>query len=1066
MGDLMYQYENVEVGDQGAYSSGQDFQEPITSGFVSVKTEIDIPIFKREIKNYRPPANIVDFKVSNNIAAIAHENNVVTRLDLSNPSEVDNVEISKRADDKIHKIFLDPTGRHLIVCMQSLESYHLGRNNKKAKALQKFKSHQIEAVGWNKINMSETATGEILIGTSKGTIYETSIEAEEKFFIQMGAERYIKMLYDVNQGRRNEEPISGIHVERFPGTEKRMLVMVATPSQLYQFIGDTGAEGPIFAPVFAVFEPNPAPFLELPGTLHHSDLAFYFSRPKEPPKLFAWITGPGVYFGGLDFQRSQAKENITLDTRLLPFEAICTLDDQEVFAEHIPSRFGRAIGMCTDYVKKTVWVFTELAIYQYVINKESRNVWRIYLDQGKYELAKDYCRDPAQTDIVIRKQAEQLFSDKRYEQAAAFYALTQISFEEVALKFIQVKTPEALKTFLLKKMVNLKPQDRTQMTMILTWLIELYLNQIGELKDQGSKSRTELERLQEDFRKLLAQSKVKHCLEQNRQLTYDLLASHGDTENMIFFAMIMQGKFYFIKPVFHINPQIAPVAAIQFLSNGSPVLHSPVHPILVALAPVAHIPVVPSKLPSATCLSAIKVYYGRVISHHIQQDDFKSALEVLRKQGDNELFYKFSPVLMQQIPKETVDAWKQRNLDPRKLIPALVTHEQQTDVSYVSTTFLSHVPSLLSLTMSFHLASCKVIVLYARLPYANSEDFILLPNIYQLSQIPEAIEYLEHCVYSLLNEDQAIHNYLISLYCKLDDEKPLLRYLIGRGDDQDLVPYDMKYALRLCSENNKQEACVHIYSAMGLYEEAVDLALKVDVEKAKIYADKPEEDDALRKKLWLKVARHVVESQLDIGRAMELLNECNLLKIEDILPFFPDFVTIDQFKEAICKSLQEYNKHIDQLKNDMQDATDSARVVREEIHEIRNRYGTIGAHEKCAVCQYPLLTRSFYFFPCSHVFHSDCLVNEVSHHIKDKQRKKIEEIQAKLANLTLTSSASMSTVSGSITPGNASAKEQLKSELDDIVASECIYCGDVMIRSLDKPFIEESEYDSVVAEWN
>ena len=29
---------------------------------------------------------------------------------------------------------------------------------------------------------------------------------------------------------------------------------------------------------------------------------------------------------------------------------------------------------------------------------------------------------------------------------------------------------------------------------------------------------------------------------------------------------------------------------------------------------------------------------------------------------------------------------------------------------------------------------------------------------------------------------------------------------------------------------------------------------------------------------------------------MELLNECTLLKIEDILPFFPDFVTIDQFK--------------------------------------------------------------------------------------------------------------------------------------------------------------------------
>lgn len=39
--------------------------------------------------------------------------------------------------------------------------------------------------------------------------------------------------------------------------------------------------------------------------------------------------------------------------------------------------------------------------------------------------------------------------------------------------------------------------------------------------------------------------------------------------------------------------------------------------------------------------------------------------------------------------------------------------------------------------------------------------------------------------------------------------------------------YDTHYALRLCMEHNLEEACVHIYAAMGLYEEAVDLALKV-----------------------------------------------------------------------------------------------------------------------------------------------------------------------------------------------------------------------------------------------
>ena len=40
----------------------------------------------------------------------------------------------------------------------------------------------------------------------------------------------------------------------------------------------------------------------------------------------------------------------------------------------------------------------------------------------------------------------------------------------------------------------------------------------------------------------------------------------------------------------------------------------------------------------------------------------------------------------------------------------------------------------------------------------------------------------------------------------------------------------------------------------------------------------------------------MVEEEKDVKRAMEFLHECDLLKIEDILPFFPDFVTIDHFK--------------------------------------------------------------------------------------------------------------------------------------------------------------------------
>jgi len=43
----------------------------------------------------------------------------------------------------------------------------------------------------------------------------------------------------------------------------------------------------------------------------------------------------------------------------------------------------------------------------------------------------------------------------------------------------------------------------------------------------------------------------------------------------------------------------------------------------------------------------------------------------------------------------------------------------------------------------------------------------------------------------------------------------------------------------------------------------------------------------------------VVEEERDVKKAMEFLNQCELLKIEDILPFFQDFVTIDHFKVRI-----------------------------------------------------------------------------------------------------------------------------------------------------------------------
>ena len=112
--------------------------------------------------------------------------------------------------------------------------------------------------------------------------------------------------------------------------------------------------------------------------------------------------------------------------------------------------------------------------------------------------------------------------------------------------------------------------------------------------------------------------------------------------------------------------------------------------------------------------------------------------------------------------------------------------------------------------------------------------------------------------------------------------------------------------------------------------------------------------------------------------AMRFLENTDLLKIEDILPFFPDFVVIDDFKEEIAHALEGYSTHIDVLKNEMDEATKTAETIKEDIAALKNRFVTIDANEQCSVCRHLLLTRQFYVFPCQHTFHADCLIGLVS----------------------------------------------------------------------------------------
>ncbi|KAI0931908.1 hypothetical protein AcW1_000818 [Taiwanofungus camphoratus] len=651
------------------------------------------------------------------------------------------------------------------------------------------------------------------------------------------------------------------------------------------------------------------------------------------------MTGPGVYHGTLNFE--SVSDDLIDGAELLPYPTIpispslspsrtdgaslgvpwsialtefhfillygdrivgvSSLNEQLTYEEMLPLKASEEVrGITADPIRRTYWVYTDQSIFELGVKNEQRDVWKIYLGKGQYDAALQYAKTASHRDHVMSAQARAFFDEGRYFQAAQCYAQCSVSFEEVTLKFLDAGERDALRSYLISRLERTRKTDLSQRMMLATWLVEFYLSKCNELDD------------------LVASESVTH-----------------DVDNLQAERAILEDDLRQFFETYKIN--LDPRTVYELIQGHGRV---------------------DMYLHYATVVGD----FERVVEHWILEEAWTKAIDVINRQSDLELYYRFGPVLIRQAPQETVDSWlRQRALDPLRLVPALL--------------LLQHTP---------------------RDP--------LSPN--------QAIRYLNHVIFQQGNTSPTIHNLIITFYASTpyltaqstsnlqpEDDGPLLRFLSTAPSDPltGKPYYDLDYALRLCKKAGRTQPCVHIYSKMGLYENSVDLALaKGDLELAKINADMPEDDDQLRKKLWLKIAKYVVQDKRDIKMAMRFLENTDLLKIEDILPFFPDFVVIDDFKDEICTALEGYSAHIDVLRGEMDEATRNAEAIKQDIDALQKRFVTIDAAEKCSVCHVALLTRQFYVFPCQHTFHADCLIGLTKEYLPAHALRRILALQTEL----------------------------------------------------------------------
>jgi len=160
--------------------------------------------------------------VASNCLVLATSNGQVSRLVIWRLDREERavIEIPTRSRERVHKVFIDPTGNHVVVSI-AVEGAHSGgsgsgqagkalyvhRGSTKLRQL-KIKGELVECVGWNKYRGTDANTAAILIGTNGGSIYECGgIDARD-------TTTSFNLVHTIGKGLR----VCGVEFEEFPGS--------------------------------------------------------------------------------------------------------------------------------------------------------------------------------------------------------------------------------------------------------------------------------------------------------------------------------------------------------------------------------------------------------------------------------------------------------------------------------------------------------------------------------------------------------------------------------------------------------------------------------------------------------------------------------------------------------------------------------------------------------------------------------------------------------------------------------------------------------------------------------
>jgi hypothetical protein len=196
----------------------------------------------------------------------------------------------------------------------------------------------------------------------------------------------------------------------------------------------------------------------------------------------------------------------------------------------------------------------------------------------------------------------------------------------------------------------------------------------------------------------------------------------------------------------------------------------------------------------------------------------------------------------------------------------------------------------------------------------------------------------------------------------------------------------LEFALRRCVELGHTELSIRLYRLLKMPEQALTASLRLDdgLERAMKFLDELHaagaRDERGMKALWMLLTQAVLsdktrahDSVTDTRTVLMLIGRSRgLLRLEEVIVLLDAQEALQDFRTAVCDSLNSYSAKIKGLAEQMSTATRLAESLRTDISQLDHQYGYVTAAQRCAYSKVPLLKAShepFVVFPtCRHGF--------------------------------------------------------------------------------------------------